>query len=127
MENEAAGPPPAGKMPYEAALVEVVKGLKDDPILLFGIGAGIVVVGALAITSSLLLVLVVAGVLLAVLIVGGHRRTQAVRKGVEIGSAWSSIRNNRLFASRMRIRSIGSTIEGNVIGEPGDRHTTPED
>jgi hypothetical protein len=59
MKNEAAGPAPGTTMPYETALPEVVKGLaKDgDPVLLFGIGAGIVAVGALAVTSSLPLVL----------------------------------------------------------------------
>lgn len=124
MGNEAAQPAP-GKMPYEAALTEVVKGLGNDPLLLFGIGAGIVLVAVLAVTSSLALALIVAGVLLVALLAGAHQRAQAVRKGVRIGSLWSTIRNNKLFADRLRVFSVGSTIEGNEIGEPGDDRRAP--
>lgn len=125
MGNEAAQPAP-GKMPYEAALVEVVKGLRNDPLLLFGIGAGIVLVAVLAATTSLTLVLIVAAVLLAALLAGAHQRAQAIRKGVGIGSLWSTIRHNKIFAGRVRIVSVGSTIEGNEIGEPGDARRAPE-
>jgi hypothetical protein len=124
--NEAAEPAP-GKMPYETALAEVVKGLKNDPLLLFGIGAGIVLVAVLGVTSSLALVLIVAGVLLAALLAGAHQRAQAIRKGVHIGSMWSSIQKNKIFAGRVRIFSVGSTIEGNEIGELGDGGRGPED
>jgi hypothetical protein len=48
-------------------LPEVARGLKDRPALLFGIGAGIVLVLVLGITTDLWLVLVVAGVLLVCL------------------------------------------------------------
>jgi hypothetical protein len=116
MGNEAAQPAP-GKMPYEAALTEVVKGLGNDPLLLFGIGAGIVLVAVLGVTSSLALTLVVAGVMLVALLAGAHRRAQAVRKGVDIGSLWSSIQHNKFHAGRVRIFSVGSTIENNEIGD----------
>lgn len=57
----AAGAP--GDRSIVGVLPEVVKGLRHDPALLFGIGAGVVVVAALAATTSLWLVLVVAAVL----------------------------------------------------------------
>ena len=125
MGNEAAQPAP-GKMPYEAALGEVVKGLGNDPLLLFGIGAGIVLVAVLAVTSSLALVLIVAGVLLVALLAGAHQRARAVRKGARIDSLWSTIRKNKLFADRLHIFSIGSTIENNEIGDAGDGRRGPE-
>jgi len=46
---------------------EVVKGLRKQPALLFGIGAGIVLVAVLAATTSVWLVLIVAGVLVLAL------------------------------------------------------------
>lgn len=115
MEHEAPGSPPR-KMPYEAALMEVIKGLRDDPILLFGIGAGIVLVGVLAVTSSLPLVLVVAGVLVIVLLAGTHLRVQATREGIGIRSFWSSIKRNKFGAGRVKLLSFGSDIEGNEFG-----------
>lgn len=117
METEGQRSAP-GKMPYEAALVGVVKGLHRDPVLLFGIGAGIVVVGALAITSSLPLVLVVAGVFVAVLFARAHQRAQAAR-GVDIKSVGSRIKRNR-FSGNLRLRSWGSSIEDNEIESPGN-------
>ena len=71
---------PAGGMPYEAALLEVVKGLHRDPLLLFGIGAGILIVAVLAITTNLAIVLVVAGFFVVALGVGAHQRVQQSRQ-----------------------------------------------
>jgi hypothetical protein len=117
MENEA-GRPAAGRMPYEAALMEVVKGLHHDPVLLFGIGAGIVVVGALAITSSLLLVLVVAGVFVVVLFARAHERAQTVRD-IDVKSGFSRIKRNK-FGGKLRLRSGFSSIEDNEFTSSRD-------
>jgi hypothetical protein len=46
---------------------DVVKGLKDKPPLLFGIGAGVILVAVLAATADLWLVLIVAAVLVLAL------------------------------------------------------------
>jgi predicted aspartyl protease len=51
----------------QQALLVVVKGLRNEPPLLFGIGAGIVLVGILAATTSLAIVIVVAAVFVAAL------------------------------------------------------------
>jgi membrane protein implicated in regulation of membrane protease activity len=51
----------------QPALLEVVKGLRNQPPLLFGIGAGIVLIGVLAATTSIVLVVIVAAVLVAAL------------------------------------------------------------
>lgn len=52
---------------FAGALTEVVRGLRGQPALLFGIGAGILLVAVLAATTRLVLVIVVAAVLLAAL------------------------------------------------------------
>jgi hypothetical protein len=57
---------------------DVVRGLKDKPALLFGIGAGIVLVVVLGVTSSVWLVLIVAAVL--VLSLGAWLFTEARRQ-----------------------------------------------
>ncbi len=46
---------------------EVVKGLKNKPALLFGIGAGVILVAVLGATADVWLVLIVAAVLVAAL------------------------------------------------------------
>ena len=70
---EGSSPAPASTEPeplpnpnpsLAGVLPEVAKGLKDKPALLFGIGAGVVLVLVLGITTDLWLVLIVAGVLL---------------------------------------------------------------
>jgi hypothetical protein len=116
MKNEAAGSAP-GKMPYEAALVEVVKGLHRDPVLLFGIGAGIVVVGALATTSSLPLVLIVAGLFVVVLSARAHQQAQAVRD-IDVKSRFSRIKRNKFFG-KLRLLSWFSSVEDNEFESPG--------
>jgi hypothetical protein len=73
-------------------LPDVVKGLRNQPALLFGIGAGIVLVAVLAATTSVWLVLIVAGVL--VLALGswlvneaGVRRRRAIENVVSAREA----------------------------------------
>jgi len=72
---------PASTVPFSDALLEVVKGLKDDTVLLFGIGAGILLVAVLAFTSSLSIVIVVAAVLVLVLGASVVTRTRAAQSG----------------------------------------------
>jgi hypothetical protein len=133
---KAPEPPHAATMPYEAALLEVVKGLHRDPVLLFGIGAGIVVVGALAFTSSLPLVLVVAGLFAVVLLARAHQRAQRVRRGADIGVAvaGSSIADSDVATApkgasfRFRGLFVGSRVKNSRIGTVGgdDRRQPPE-
>jgi hypothetical protein len=83
-----------GQEGTQAALVEVVKGLRHHPPLLFGIGAGIVLIGILAATTDALVVGIVAAVLVAALAVwlvresraraAGEWRTKADVDGAEI-------------------------------------------
>lgn len=71
----------------QPTLLEVVKGLRDHPPLLFGIGAGIVLIGVLAATTSIVLVLIVAAVLVAALTAWliHETRSGAGRKGPGLG------------------------------------------
>jgi len=57
-------------------LLEVVKGLRHEPPLLFGIGAGLVLVAILAATTSIAVVAIVAGVLVAALVAWLVRETR---------------------------------------------------
>lgn len=124
MDNKAAGAA-AGKMPYEAALVEVVKGLHRDPILLFGIGAGIVAVGAIAIASSLSPVLVVAGIFVVVLLARTHQRARRIQGGdISVRVFGTSIRDSDIATglpegSRFRGFFFGSRVSNSRIGTSG--------
>ena len=62
-------------------LLEVVKGLRDQPPLLFGIGAGLVLVAILAATTSIAVVAIVAGVLVAALVAWLVRETRTETLG----------------------------------------------
>ena len=77
-EKETA--PSDQTMPYASALAEVVKGLRNDPVLLFGIGAGIIVVGVLALNSDTRALLIVAALLLVVLFARLHQDAHRVQK-----------------------------------------------
>jgi hypothetical protein len=92
---EGSSPAPASPEPEPTAnpnpslagvLPEVAKGLKDRPALLFGIGAGVVLVLVLGITTDLWLVLVVAAVLLLCLaawvLTDARRRLQGDEAGI---------------------------------------------
>jgi hypothetical protein len=61
----------------QGALLEVVKGLRHEPPLLFGIGAGLVLVAILAATTSVAVVAIVAVVLIAALAAWLFRETKA--------------------------------------------------
>lgn len=61
----------------QQALLEVVKGLRNEPPLLFGIGAGIVLVGILAATTSIAIVAIVAAIFVAALGAWLFRETRA--------------------------------------------------
>jgi hypothetical protein len=58
-------------------LLVVVKGLLNEPPLLFGIGAGIVLVGILAATTSIVIVAIVAAIFVAALGAWLYRETRA--------------------------------------------------
>lgn len=79
--TEGGNAPAAGGPSLVGVMPEVVKGLKDRPALLFGIGAGIVLVVVLGLTTNLWLVLVVAAVL--VLSLGAWLVTEARRQTAE--------------------------------------------
>lgn len=88
--TDASSAPPAPSL--FSVMPDVVKGLKKQPALLFGIGAGIVLVAVLAATTSVWLVLIVAAVL--VLALGawlvneaGVRRRRAVENTVRAEKA----------------------------------------
>lgn len=86
-------------------LPEVVKGLRHDPALLFGIGAGVVLVAALAATTSLWLVLVVAAVLVLALVAWLVR--EAAKERAQPGV------RNRVRASRSHIgRADVGVVQG---------------
>jgi hypothetical protein len=61
----ASGPP---EPTLVGVLPDVVKGLRHKPALLFGIGAGVVLVAVLGVTTDVWLVLIVAAVLVLALI-----------------------------------------------------------
>jgi hypothetical protein len=97
-------PTPDGGLP----LLEVVKGLRDQPPLLFGIGAGIVLVAVLAATTSIVLVVVVAAVLVVALAAWMFRETR--------GSAAEGRRKARARVKHARITddSDVGVVEGEV-------------
>lgn len=98
MEKDA--PEPAGgKFPFQSALLEVVKGLHKDPVLLFEIGAGILVVAVLLITASVELVLIVALLFVAVLAARVLQRARRMSSGTDVKG-----------------RAIASSVEGSSVG-----------
>jgi hypothetical protein len=99
-EGRQAGEESGGGTPYGSALLRVVEQLHDQPILLFGIGAGILVVAALAITTSPLPTIVVACLFALVLLVHAHRRARTEQHGPDV-----------------RVRSLGlTTDESSEVG-----------
>jgi hypothetical protein len=61
----------------QAALIQVIKELRNEPPLLFGIGAGIVLVAILGATTSIAIVAIVAAVFVAALGAWLVRETRA--------------------------------------------------
>jgi hypothetical protein len=135
-EKRAADASGSG-MPYETALLQVIKGLHRDPILLFGIGAGILLVAVLAVTTSLAVVLVVAGLFVVVLAARAHQRAQRVTRGEDIRArvVGSSIEESDVatapagFWTRIRTGIFFSKVSGSRVGSVGDRPPSkpPED
>ena len=95
---------PASAVPFSDALLEVVKGLKDDTVLLFGIGAGILLVAVLAFTTSISIVIVIAVVL--VLVLGASLLTRA--RGAQTGKGAAG---RRLVANLASAQVRGSDLQ----------------
>ena len=113
----------AGAIPFQDSLLKVVKTLHKDPVLAYGIGAGIVLVGALALTASLSLVLVVAAVFVVVLIGAILGRTQQKRGGGIFARAFSLRRAPRGPGGRQRRRGHAAARRG-PHKRLGHRHST---
>jgi len=79
MGNQGSQPGGGSGVPFGDALTAVVKGLKD-PYLLFGLGAGIILVGALTFTGNVTLVLIVACVLVVALLARLVANMQSARE-----------------------------------------------
>jgi len=125
---------PARGMPYEGPLGGVVEGLKHDPILLFGIGAGILVVGVLAFASNVWIVLVVAALFVAVLGARLRQDTRHARSGVKTSVIGTSVDEGSDAgnvadpnAGPVSSRFIGSSIKGGSrVGNVGEPRKPPE-
>jgi len=125
----------SGVVPYDQALLAVVKGLHRDPILLFGIGAAIVVVGAVALTSNMQLAVALIVLLVAVLGARLPMQAQRARRGAALDVETSGTRVRRSTVSsvpegaagRVRGRYTNSTIEDSTVGSitPRDQSGTP--
>jgi hypothetical protein len=74
------------KMPFEDAFTTLVKPLRD-PYLIFGLAAGIIVVGALTITGNVALVVIVAAVLIVALAARLVANVQSQRGGNSISTS----------------------------------------
>jgi hypothetical protein len=96
---------------------EVVKGLKDKPALLFGIGAGIILVVVLGITTDVWIAVVVAAVLVACLIAWVFIEARKVT-GPKVHNSV------RLKGGRMTDSNAG--IQGAVIGDIDNRVKTED-
>lgn len=84
-------PQPGGSgVPFGDALTAIVNGLKD-PYLLFGLGAGIILVGALTLTGNTVLILIVAAVLVIALVVRLIANVQSQPGGGGGGGAGTGI------------------------------------
>lgn len=99
MADADPGPAAADTEASDAALVEVVKGLRDEKELLFGIGAGIVLIGVLTATTSIAMAAIVAVVLMAALGAWMFGATRRVRD--ERGSGAAVRRRTRLRDARI--------------------------
>jgi hypothetical protein len=130
MADGTSGPSPPTQSLF-GVLPEVVKGLRKRPPLLFGIGAGIVLVAVLAATTSVWLVLIVACVL--VLALGAwvvneaatRRRSEAGIKNILIAKR-SKIRrsdvgkvDNATGGVQQRVDAEGADISDSSVGTVG--------
>ena len=121
-------PEPSGsKLPYEAALLEVIKGLHKEPVLLFGIGAGILVVAVLLFTSSVAIVLIVALLFIAVLAAYVLQRARRISRGTDVTglAIGGSVKRSRVGTAsagtkgRVRGFSLFSKVTDSSIGTSG--------
>lgn len=88
----------------QRALIDVIKELRDQPPLLFGIGAGLVLVGILAVTTSFVIVAIVAVIFLAAL---GTWLVRETRAPVASGGARTRVRSTRAeIASTANVGNI---------------------
>jgi len=121
-----------GGVPLGEALVEVVKQLKDQPLLLFGLGAGIILLGAGALALENLRV--VAVVLLVVFVVSlvawliveaqKYRRgqdehtyrlaSQPKFKGGDVNVQLEHLTDTEVSGGKARVTGSGSAQGGNV-------------
>lgn len=111
MTEEATSP---GADAHQATLTEVVKGLAGEPELLFGIGAGIVLVAVLAATTSVALVAIVAVVLLVAL---GAWTARRMRRGAPADAP--APRTHGVKIARTTTRDDAEAF--NITDETGDR------
>ena len=121
--------PPEREMPYGSALMKVVTGLQDDPVLLYGIGAGIIIVGVLVFTASAVVVLIVAALFVVVLFARAHQDAQRLQKqgtAVKVSLAGSSVEDSNVgniaqAGGDVNVRAglFGSRIKGSNVGNVG--------
>jgi membrane protein implicated in regulation of membrane protease activity len=94
---------------------DVVKGLKDKPPLLFGIGAGVILVAVLGATADVWLVLIVAAVL--VLALGAWLVNDALKRRDEARAQATAGRRQELVTPRLK---TGEKANVGVIEMPGE-------
>ena len=120
--------PPEREMPFGSALMKVVTGLQDDPVLLYGIGAGIVIVGVLVFTASAAIVLIVAALFVVVLFARAHQDARRLQKGtaVNVRLAGTSVEDSNVANvaqaggdTNVGVRSFGGRIKGSNVGNVG--------
>ncbi len=112
MGNQGSQPGGGSGVPYGDALTAVVKGLKD-PYLLFGLGAGIILVGALTFTGNVTLVLIVACVLVVALLARLVANMQSARERPPGGIA-QKIKAANADLQRSPVGSVKGDIGGPV-------------
>lgn len=114
MPNGTESAPAPEAEAEQPALLGVVKGLRDQPPLLFGIGAGLVLIAVLAATTSIVLVLIVSGVLVAALVAWLVYEART-------GSGGGGRARARADARRARIRGEAEVAVIEDEGTPGTR------
>jgi hypothetical protein len=131
--TEGSGAAPGSSEPsLVGVLPDVVRGLRNKPALLFGIGAGVILVAVLGVTANVWLVLIVAGVfvisLLAWLVGDAHRRRDEVvarRAALSGGGAHNVTRAEQATVkdSDVGVVEVGSGSVENVTDVTGAKVT----
>jgi hypothetical protein len=126
-------------MPFGSALLEVVKGLRNDPVLLYGIGAGIIIVGVLVFTASAAIVLIVAVLFVVVLFARASQNARGIQKkgtGTDTRLVASTVTSSDVANvtpgggdTTVRVSAFGSKIEGSRVGNVGgsEQRQKPEE